>query len=125
MGKDRTVYEPMDDKAVSRLNKRRWRRHRVSDLPAGVSLVQEGRTASFYVRSGNSAIELEAELSGADDYDLLVNSEGFARQIDVETLEPSLAPPDVSAAAKESLEAWLTAKGWRFAYFPESFPVLP
>jgi hypothetical protein len=110
----------MDEEVASRLNKQRWRRHRISSLPAGVSIVQEGRTASIYVRHGNSAIEVAAELSGSARYDLLLNEAGFCRQIDVETLQPSLTPPDVCAAAKESLESWLAAKAWRFAYFSES-----
>jgi len=115
----------MDQKMASRLNKQRWRRHRISDLPAGVSIVQEGRTASIYIRHGRSAIEVQAELSGSDRYDLLINDAGFGRQIDVETLQPSLAPPDAFAAAKESLESWLAAKGWRFAYFSDPLRGLP
>jgi len=121
----RTIHEPMDEKANARLNRKRWRRHRISELPAGVSLVQEGRTASFHIRDGHSVVELEAELSGSADYDLLVNSEGFAWQIDVGTYEPSPAPTEVSAAAKLALEAWLTAKGWRFVYFPNASPGSP
>jgi hypothetical protein len=119
LGTTTTLYQPMSQDEIDRVNRRRWRRHRIDALPAGVSVVHEGRSGSFYVRTGDIAIELEAELAGAPNLDVLINSEGFSWQIDVHKLERIPAPPELAVRAKHDLEAWLAEKRWRYEYFPK------
>lgn len=118
MGTITTVYEPMSQEEIDRINRRRWRRHRIDSLPPGVSLVEEGKNASFYVRIGDTIVELEAELASGPSIDVSINIEGLAWQIDVHTLGRHPASADHATRSKCELEAWLAQKNWRFAYYP-------
>ncbi len=81
-------------------------------------MVPEGRIAFIYIRMDDAVIEVEVEYSGAQGYDVILNSEGLAWQIDARTLERRVALRAASSSAKQSLEAWLASKGWRYMYFP-------
>lgn len=111
-------YEPMSPAEILRINRRRWRRHKVPNMPEGLSLITEGKIGSFYFRTGNSAIEIEAELSGANDIDLSMDRTGLSRKIDLTSLEEKPASEKESLSAKTAVERWLNEKGWRFSWFP-------
>jgi hypothetical protein len=118
MGKEITLYEPMSADENERINRRRWRRHRIATLPTGITFVQEGRSGSFYFRTGQYVVELEAELAGTAQTDITINREGYANMIDLLTLQQSPAIPQAARDAQQALEAWLAERCWRFIYFP-------
>ena len=117
------LYEPMSPAEMLRLDRKRWRRHRVSTLAEGVSIVVEVPLASIYFRADDFVIEVEGEYSGVDRYDIILNSQGLDRQIHVTKLEPEPAQAELARVAMVAIEAWLNAKRWRFKYHPEIPPL--
>ena len=122
-GKITTLYEPMSTDQVLRIDRKRWRRHQISRMPEGVSIEAEVPVASFYYRTGDVAVEVAAEYSGVDRYDVILDGHSYDRQINVVKLEPEPAHAETSRAARLAIEAWMKAKGWRFKYTPELPPL--
>ena len=105
------IYEDApDERTVARWNARRRRRDKVDELGAGFSFRASGRQGYIYYREEGRIMELYWEMSGVDEYDILLSLNGLR-----EWALPHVEPVD-SAKQKEILtdmQSWLVANNVR------------
>jgi hypothetical protein len=101
------IYEPAPDpQTVARWNADRRREHKVAELEPGFSFRASGRDGCIYYREGDKLLELYWEMSGVDEYDILLSLEGLRAWAlpDVEPIEPAKQEEILAA-----LRSWLPA----------------
>jgi len=107
---DRVVRHPLDEKELARMDRERWQRDRVDELPDGFTLKRDGRCGSIYFRRGSRVLELHYELSGDPGYDILLWNRQLSSWVLPER-EPLTA--DEQRDVRAALERWLAANHTR------------
>ena len=101
------IYEPPPDpQTVARWNAKRRRDHKVAELEPGFSFRASGRAGCIYYREGDKILELHWEMSGVDEYDVLLSLNGLREWAlpHVEPVEPAKQEELLAA-----LRDWLAA----------------
>jgi hypothetical protein len=104
------IYVQLDPKDVARWTANRRRRDKVGELPDGFTFKPSGRDGYIYYREGERMLELLWEMSGPDDYDILLALDGLR-----EWVLPQVEPIEITKQQEieASLRSWLRHHGIR------------
>jgi hypothetical protein len=105
------IHEPPPDPKVvaDRLAKRRCA-DKVDELEQGFTFRPSGRDGYIYFRRGEKLLELYWEMSGVDDYDILLSLEGLQQWV-LPQSEPLAS--EQRAEIRTELQSWLAANNVR------------
>jgi hypothetical protein len=101
------IHEPPPDpQTVARRNAKRRGDDNVEGLDQGFSFRASGRDGFVYYREGDKLLELYWEMSGVDEYDVLLSLNGLREWAlpDVEPVDPAKQEEILAA-----LRSWLAA----------------
>lgn len=107
-------YEPVDASDSEKWKRIWWKKCNVDKLDDGFTFIRDGRTGSIFYKENPHILELSYELSGAPEFDILIDDSGFSKWI-----LPSKEAIDNHkiVVIKNELALWLKNSNTRFTYY--------
>jgi hypothetical protein len=110
----RYVDEKIDGNTLAEWNRRRWAEDDVEALPQGFTLKRRGREGSLYYRESDRILELNFEISGTPEQDILVSVAGFEKWILPATEDVA---PEAQSSIRRAAEDWLEQHSTRAMFW--------